>query len=93
MKIRSFIYLSKFRLNRPVRCMLDRDEDMMVSGTRHPFLGKYKVGFTKEGKITACDIDIYNNGGHTLDLSGAVSGIIGSILGFFFVQFFSRFEV
>ncbi|PSN50798.1 Xanthine dehydrogenase/oxidase [Blattella germanica] len=58
-------------LNRPVRCMLDRDEDMMISGTRHPFLGKYKVAFTKEGKITGCDIEIYNNGGHTLDLSGA----------------------
>lgn len=71
--------------------MLDRDEDMMVSGTRHPFLGKYKVGFTKEGKITACDIEIYNNGGHTLDLSGAVSGIIGSILGFFCSVFFPEF--
>lgn len=71
-----------FRLNRPVQCMLDRDEDMVVSGTRHPFLGKYKVGFTKEGKITACDIEIYNNAGHTLDLSGAVSGVFGSVLGF-----------
>jgi xanthine dehydrogenase/oxidase len=56
--------------------MLDRDEDMMISGTRHPFLGKYKVGFTNEGKITACDIEIYSNAGHTLDLSGAVSGVM-----------------
>ncbi|KAJ4447027.1 hypothetical protein ANN_09015 [Periplaneta americana] len=66
------VAVAAYKLNRPVRCMLDRDEDMMISGTRHPFLGKYKVAFTKEGKITACDIDIYNNGGHTLDLSGAV---------------------
>jgi len=73
--------------------MLDRDEDMMVSGTRHPFLGKYKVGFTKEGNITACDIQIYNNGGHTSDLSAAVSAVIVSIFGFFFVQFFPEFEV
>lgn len=73
--------------------MLDRDEDMMVSGTRHPFLGKYKVGFTKEGKITACDIEIYNNGGHTLDLSPAVSGIIGSILGFFLFNFSQNLKI
>jgi xanthine dehydrogenase/oxidase len=59
--------------------MLDRDEDMMVSGTRHPFLGKYKVAITKEGKIIACDIEIYCNAGHTLDLSVAVSGSIGLI--------------
>lgn len=24
--------------------MLDRDEDMLITGGRHPFYGKYKVG-------------------------------------------------
>lgn len=24
--------------------MLDRDEDMLITGGRHPFFGKYKVG-------------------------------------------------
>lgn len=33
------------RLKRPVRCMLDRDEDMLITGGRHPFYGKYKVDF------------------------------------------------
>uniref|UniRef100_A0A2I3GNR0 Xanthine dehydrogenase n=1 Tax=Nomascus leucogenys TaxID=61853 RepID=A0A2I3GNR0_NOMLE len=28
---------------RPVRCMLDRDEDMLITGGRHPFLARYKV--------------------------------------------------
>ena len=27
----------------PVRCMLDRDEDMKSTGMRSPFLAKYKV--------------------------------------------------
>ena len=31
------------RTGKPVRCMLDRNEDMMTTGTRHPFLAKYKV--------------------------------------------------
>ncbi|XP_045768290.1 xanthine dehydrogenase [Maniola jurtina] len=60
------------KLQRPVRCMLDRDEDMLMSGTRHPFLIKYKVAVTEEGKIVAAQVDIYNNGGYSFDLSGPV---------------------
>ena len=30
------------KMGRPVRFMLDRDHDMMSSGTRHPVLGKYR---------------------------------------------------
>ncbi|KAL5708166.1 hypothetical protein ACHQM5_018991 [Ranunculus cassubicifolius] len=61
-----------YLLNRPVKITLDRDIDMMVSGQRHSFYGKYKVGFTNEGKILALDLEIYNNAGNSLDLSVAV---------------------
>ncbi|KAJ1972089.1 hypothetical protein H4R35_004868 [Dimargaris xerosporica] len=57
---------------RPIRCMLDRDEDMVISGQRHSFLGRWKVGVTKAGKILALDIDLYSNGGHSRDLSVSV---------------------
>ncbi|CAG4982084.1 unnamed protein product [Parnassius apollo] len=60
------------KLNRPVRCMLDRDEDMQMTGTRHPFLIKYKVAATKEGKLMGALVNIYNNGGYSIDLSGPV---------------------
>ncbi|XP_076100385.1 xanthine dehydrogenase/oxidase-like isoform X2 [Mytilus galloprovincialis] len=66
------VALAAYRLKKPVRCMLDRDEDMLITGTRHPFLGQYKVGFTKEGKVVAADVNLYNNAGCTFDLSGAV---------------------
>eukprot|EP00158_Paraphelidium_tribonemae_P008585 Partr_v1_DN28619_c0_g1_i3_m49964 putative aldehyde oxidase len=33
------------KLGRPIRCMLDRDEDMVITGQRHSFLGKYRVGY------------------------------------------------
>ncbi|KAI2882529.1 hypothetical protein CBS76997_8527 [Aspergillus niger] len=56
----------------PVRCMLNRDEDIATSGQRHPFFCRWKVGVTKEGKLLAFDADVYANGGHTQDLSGAV---------------------
>lgn len=52
--------------------MLDRDEDMMMTGTRHPFMFRYKVGFMKSGKIEAVKIDIYNNAGYSIDLSISV---------------------
>ena len=55
-----------------MRCMLDRDEDMMMTGTRHPFLMKYKVSFTNEGLITAAEAHLYSNCGHSTDLSPAV---------------------
>lgn len=61
-----------YLLNRPVKITLDRDIDMMISGQRHSFLGKYKVGFTNAGKVLALDLEIYNNAGNSLDLSLAV---------------------
>lgn len=64
--------LAARKTSRPVRCMLDRDEDMLISGQRHPFLGKWKVGLSKEGKILALKLRMYNNGGWSQDLSGAV---------------------
>ncbi|KAH8732672.1 Molybdopterin-binding domain of aldehyde dehydrogenase-domain-containing protein [Phaeosphaeriaceae sp. PMI808] len=57
---------------RPVRLMLNRDEDMILSGQRHPFQTRWKVGVTKAGKLHALDADIYNNGGFSQDMSGAV---------------------
>ncbi|KAF2808942.1 xanthine dehydrogenase [Mytilinidion resinicola] len=60
------------KARRPVRCMLNRDEDIMTSGQRHPFLGRWKVAVNKDGKIQALDADVINNGGWSQDLSAAV---------------------
>ncbi len=48
---------------RPVRFVLDRDTDMCITGQRHAFLGRYKVGFLPNGKIVAADVDLYANAG------------------------------
>jgi xanthine dehydrogenase/oxidase len=60
------------KVRRPVRCMLNRDEDIMTSGQRHPFLARWKVAVNKDGKLQALDADVFNNGGWSQDLSGAV---------------------
>ena len=60
------------KTKRPVRCMLNRDEDMMTSGQRHPFLASWKVAVNKDGKLQALDADVFCNAGWSQDLSGAV---------------------
>ncbi|CAL3968529.1 unnamed protein product [Diplocarpon coronariae] len=57
---------------RPIRCMLNRDEDMMTSGQRHPIQCRWKVGTAADGKLVALEADVYNNGGFSQDMSGAV---------------------
>jgi xanthine dehydrogenase/oxidase len=56
----------------PVRFMLKRKEDMCMTGTRHPFLGRYRVAFAPDGKLHALQLDVFSNGGYSLDLSLAV---------------------
>ena len=60
------------KVKRPVRCMLNRDEDIMTSGQRHPFLARWKVAVNKNGKLQALDADVFANAGWSQDLSGAV---------------------
>ncbi|KAL3529853.1 hypothetical protein ACH5RR_009175 [Cinchona calisaya] len=64
--------IPSYLLNCPVKITLDRDIDMMITGQRHSFLGKYKVGFTNNGKVLALDLEIFNNAGNSLDLSLAI---------------------
>ncbi|GJQ08216.1 hypothetical protein GpartN1_g7.t1 [Galdieria partita] len=59
-------------LKKPVRISLDREEDMCMTGHRHPFLGEYRVAFDKLGKILAVETLLFANIGNTLDLSMAV---------------------
>nr|XP_029516105.1 aldehyde oxidase 1-like [Oncorhynchus nerka] len=60
------------KTGRPVRCVLERGDDMLITSGRHPFLGKYKVGYNNDGTIMAADITYYSNGGCTLNESLAI---------------------
>ncbi|KAF1982852.1 hypothetical protein K402DRAFT_466465 [Aulographum hederae CBS 113979] len=57
---------------RPMRIMLNRDEDMMTTGQRHPMKIKWKMGVKSDGKLVALDADLYDNAGFSHDMSGAV---------------------
>lgn len=60
------------KTKRPVRCMLNRDDDISTSGQRHPFLARWKVAVNNDGKLQALDADVFANAGWSQDLSGAV---------------------
>ncbi|KAI0221789.1 Xanthine dehydrogenase/oxidase [Lamellibrachia satsuma] len=57
------------RLQRPVRCVLERSTDMAISGQRRPVLAKYKVGCTNDGRILALDISVFANCGSVASTS------------------------
>lgn len=64
--------LAAHKTGRPARVRLRRHQDMIITGKRHNFLGRYQVGFTSEGKITAVKAELYAEGGWSLDLSPPV---------------------
>jgi len=62
------------KLKRPARVAYSKDDDMCVTGGRHPFQNDYKVGFKSDGTITAVKFDLYSDGGAFNDLSTSVMG-------------------
>jgi xanthine dehydrogenase large subunit len=64
--------LVAFKTKRPARLVLGCDQDMQVTGKRHPYQSHYRVAFTAEGQITGLKVDFYSNGGFSADLSLAV---------------------
>ena len=59
-------------LNRPVQLVLNRVEDIRITGKRHPYKQDFKIGLDAEGKILAVDIKHFQNSGAYLDLSPPV---------------------
>jgi xanthine dehydrogenase molybdopterin binding subunit/xanthine dehydrogenase small subunit len=61
--------LAALKTGRPARVQLDRDLDMRLTGKRHPFHARFKVGYDGQGHLTALQCDLVSNGGWSLDLS------------------------
>ncbi|MEY2481924.1 MAG: xanthine dehydrogenase large subunit [Verrucomicrobiota bacterium] len=65
--------LAATKTRRKVRVRFNRDQDMMITGKRHPFLGKFRAGFDESGLLLAAKVDLFSNGGWSLDLSRAIT--------------------
>ncbi|KAF2650067.1 xanthine dehydrogenase/oxidase [Lophiostoma macrostomum CBS 122681] len=67
-----YLAIAAKKEKRPMRLMLNRDEDMLLSGQRHPVQARWRVGVSNEGKLIALEADVYDNAGYSQDMSGAV---------------------
>jgi xanthine dehydrogenase large subunit len=66
--------LASKKLDRPVLVRLTRAQDMTMTGKRHPFLARFRVGFTAEGRLSALLLELFSDGGYSLDLSAPIMG-------------------
>ena len=61
------------QLKCPVKLRLDRDDDFMITGKRHPFAYHYRVGFDDSGLLCGLELEMLVNCGFSADLSGPVA--------------------
>jgi len=64
--------LAASKLNKPIKLVLSRMDDIRMTGKRHPYSSDYKIGLTSDGKILAYEATFYQNAGAVADLSPAV---------------------
>lgn len=57
----------------PVKLRLDRDEDFMITGKRHPVSCDYTAGFDDSGRLCGLQLMMAVNCGFSADLSGPVA--------------------
>jgi xanthine dehydrogenase large subunit len=61
------------KFNAPVKFRVDRDDDFMITGKRHPFAYDYEVGFDDDGVLHGLKLNLFTNCGFSADLSGPVA--------------------
>jgi xanthine dehydrogenase large subunit len=64
--------LGAWKTRRPVSVRLARGLDIALTGKRHPYLARYRAGFSADGRIQALQLRLYSDGGWSLDLSEPV---------------------
>ncbi len=64
--------LAAYKINKPVKLVLSRPDDLRITGKRHPYSSDYKIGLSEDGKILAYGVTYYQNAGAFADLSPAI---------------------
>jgi xanthine dehydrogenase large subunit len=65
--------LAAFKLQKPVKLRVNRDDDMTITGKRHDFRIDYEVGYDHEGRILGANIALMSRCGYSTDYSGPVN--------------------
>ncbi|GGD70831.1 xanthine dehydrogenase molybdopterin binding subunit [Croceicoccus mobilis] len=61
------------KTGKPAKFRADRDDDMVMTGKRHPFDVRYEVGFDDTGLLNALSLFLSSPCGATVDLSPAIN--------------------
>ena len=65
--------LATHHLNQSVKLILNRHDDLRMTGKRHPYESTYKIGLSKDLKILAYEAEFLQNSGAAADLSPAIA--------------------
>jgi CO/xanthine dehydrogenase Mo-binding subunit len=63
MYIQHLLALCAYCLQRPVKMVFSREESVCRTGKRHPFYMRHRTGATRDGKLTAMEIDLLSDAG------------------------------
>lgn len=67
------VALATYHLKQPVKLILDRHDDLKMTGKRHPYESHFKIGLDKDLKIKALKVTFLQNSGAAADLSPAIA--------------------
>ncbi|MFC3678546.1 xanthine dehydrogenase molybdopterin binding subunit [Bacterioplanoides pacificum] len=60
------------KTGRPVKYRMTRQDDMVMTGKRHPFYNQYDIGFDEQGIIQGAELVVTGDCGNSPDLSDAI---------------------
>jgi CO/xanthine dehydrogenase Mo-binding subunit len=72
MTVEAFLALLVWHTRRPVRMIWDRQESLVASTKRHPFIMRYRTGADRDGTLTAQRVEIIGDAGAYPNLSPRV---------------------
>ena len=64
--------LGAYLTNKSVKLILNRHDDLRMTGKRHAYSADYKIGLSKDYKILAYEVSFFQNAGACADLSTAI---------------------
>jgi xanthine dehydrogenase large subunit len=70
--IAAYAAVVAMKMQRAARLVLTKDQDMQLTGKRHPFENEWQVGFNDHGEILSLIATIQSDGGAYADLSASI---------------------
>ena len=67
--VETYLALLAYKTRKPVKMTYTREESILVTSKRHPYIMKYKTGATKDGKLVALEAELISDAGGHIYLS------------------------